>query len=228
MLRGAYFAFDENSLEVVSCDSYTLSKCEIKCDINYFNNSDHKHSLIIPGHALSEMNKILDDTDEKVGVYLTKKHAVIDAGDIVFFTRTIDSDYIDYNRIIPKDNDIFVKVNKERFLIGLERANIIAEEKIQNSGKSYVKLKAEDQFLTLTSSSVNGKVFDETDCEHEGKNIEIGFNCRYLINSVKVAEGDKILLTMKTPTQAITIEPLEKNDEFNYFYMILPVRMSEK
>ena len=228
MLRGAYFAFDENSLEVVSCDSYTLSKCEIKCDINYFNNSDHKHSLIIPGHALSEMNKILDDTDEKVGVYLTKKHAVIDAGDIVFFTRTIDSDYIDYNRIIPKDNDIFVKVNKERFLIGLERANIIAEEKIQNSGKSYVKLKAEDQFLTLTSSSVNGKVFDETDCEHEGKDIEIGFNCRYLINSVKVAEGDKILLTMKTPTQAITIEPLEKNDEFNYFYMILPVRMSEK
>ena len=228
MLRGAFFSFDENRLEVVSCDSYTLSKCEIFCDIDYFGISNHKHSLIIPGHALSEMMKILDDSEEKVSVNLTKKHAVINCGDIVFFTRTIDSEYIDYNRIIPKDNDIFVKVNRESLLDGLERANIIAEEKIQNSGKSYVKIKAEEQFLTLTSSSVNGKVFDEMDCEHEGNDLEIGFNCRYLINSVKVAEGEKVILSMKSPTQAITIEPVEKDEKFNYFYMILPVRMTEK
>ena len=227
MLRGAYFSFDENKLEVVSCDSYTLSKCEIVCDIDYYNASSHKHSLIIPGHALSEMVKILKD-DDKVGVYVTKKHAVIDSGDMIFFTRTIDSEFIDYNRIIPKDNDIFVKVSRDNLLDGLERANIIAEEKIQNSGKSYVKLEIEDQFLTLTSSSVNGKVYDEMDCEHEGGNLEIGFNCRYLINSVKVAEGERILLSLKSATQAITIEPVEKDDEFNYFYMILPVRMSEK
>ena len=82
--------------------------------------------------------------------------------------------------------------------------------------------------MTLTSSSVNGKVYDEIDCEHEGNDIEIGFNCRYLINSVKVSEGEQILLSMKTPTQAITIEPVERDEKFNYFYMILPVRMSEK
>ena len=228
MLRGAFFKFDNNNLEVVSCDSYTLSKCSIVCDIDYFGASDNKHSLIIPGHALSEMMKILDDSDDKVKVSLTRKHAVVDCGDMIFFTRTIDSEFIDYNRIIPKDNDIFVTVDRERLLTGLERANIIAEEKIQGSGKSYVKIKAEEQYLTLTSSSVNGKVFDEMDCEHEGGDLEIGFNCRYLINSVKVAEGEKISLTMKSPTQAITIQPYEKDEEFNYFYMILPVRMSEK
>lgn len=228
MLRGAFFNFNGNNLEVVSCDSYTLSKCEINCDINYFGLSDNKYSLIIPGHALSEMMKILNDTDDTVDVYLTRKHAVINCSDMIFFTRTIDSEYIDYNRIIPKDNDIKVTVERERLLSGLERANIIAEEKIQGSGKSYVKIKAEDRYLTLTSSSVNGKVFDEMDCVHENGDIEIGFNCRYLINSVKASEGEKIILSMKSPTQAITIEPAEKNDEFNYFYMILPVRMNDK
>ncbi len=228
MLRGAFFKFDENSLEVVSCDSYTLSKCEINCDIDYFGASTHKHSLIIPGHALAEMMKIIDDSDEKVTVSLTRKHAIVNLGELVFFTRTIDSEFIDYNRIIPKDNDILVTVSRERLLSGLERANIIAEEKIQGSGKSYVKLKAEDQFLTLTSSSVNGKVYDEMDAEHQGSDIEIGFNCRYLINSVKVAEGEKIKLSLKSATQAITIEPYEKEEDFNYFYMILPVRMNEK
>ena len=199
-----------------------------KCDIEYGNISSHKHSLIIPGHALAEMTKILGDGNDSVKLSLTRKHAILDLGDMVFFTRTIDSEYINYERIIPRDNDIFVTVSRERILSGLERANIIAEEKIQGSGKSYVKIKAEDQYLSLTSASVNGKVYDEMDCIHEGDDLEIGFNCRYLINSVKAAEGERINIAMKGATQAITIEPTEPEEKFNYFYMILPVRMNER
>ena len=143
-------------------------------------------------------------------------------------TRTIDSEYINYERIIPKENDIIVTVDKERLLDSLERANIIAEEKIKGSGRSYVKLSLEDQNLVITSSSVNGKVFDEMDCVHEGSDIEIGFNCRYLINSIKVAEGENIKITLKSANMAITIEPTEIDEEFNYFYMILPVRMNDQ
>ena len=135
---------------------------------------------------------------------------------------------MDYRRITPKDNDIFVTLDREVFLDGLERANIIAEEKIQGSGRSYVKLGVEEQFLTITSSSVNGKVFDELDCVHEGRDIEIGFNCRYLINSIKVAEGESIKISLKSPTSAITIEPAEADESFSYYYMILPVRMNEQ
>ena len=65
------------------------------------------------------------------------------------------------------------------------------------------------------------------DCVHEGKDIDIGFNCRYLINSVRVAEGENINITLKGPNQAITIEPTEPDDKFSYFYMILPVRMND-
>ena len=228
MLKGAFFKFSENKLDVVSCDSYTLSKCEMNCEIEYLGQTSHEHAVIIPGHALAEMMKIIPDSEEKIKFLLTRKHVIIKVDSITFFARIIDSEYIDYNRIIPKDNDIFVTVERERLLSGLERANIIAEEKIQGSGKSYVKVKAEENFLTLTSSSVNGRVYDEMDCEHEGEDLEIGFNCRYLINSIKVAEGEKIVITMKSATSAITIEPLDAEEDFSYFYMILPVRMNEK
>ena len=229
MLMGAFFKISENGMEVVSCDSFTLSKCEIKCDIESLSIDGEKdYSFIIPGHALAELTKILpEEEDFKCEFYLSRKHAIIKCEDIVFFTRTIDSQYIDYNRIIPKDNDIFVTVNKERILSALERANIIAEEKIQGSGRSYVKLSTDGEYLTVSSISVNGKVFDEMDCEHEGAEIEIGFNCRYLINSIKVSEGENIRISFKGPTNAITIEPSEIDEKFNYFYMILPVRMNE-
>ena len=230
MLTGAFFKIQNGALEAVSCDNYTLSKCTVKCEIDSIGSTPtSEFSFIIPGHALSEMVKILPvDEDFKCSFYLSRKHAIIKCGDITFFTRTIDSEYIDYNRIIPKYNDIFVTVDREKLISGLERANIIAEEKIQGSGRSYVKLHAEDQYLTLTSTSVNGKVFDEIDCVHDGADVEIGFNCRYLINSVRVAEGENVKISLKSPTHAITIEPAEEIEDYNYFYMILPVRMNEQ
>ncbi len=230
MLCGAFFKVTSGNLEVVSCDSYTLSRCSVKCDISSLSaNSELDFSFIIPGHALSELSKNLAEGDEEnVDFYISRKHAIVKKGDSVFFTRTIDSEYIDYKRIIPKDNDITVIVDKERFLDGLERANIVADEKIKGSTRSYVKIATDDQFLSISSSSVNGNVFDEMECVHEGKDIEIGFNCRYLINSVKVAEGENIKITLKSPTQAITVEPTEEDDDFKYFYMILPVRMNEQ
>ena len=229
MLCGAYFNIKEDEIEVVSCDSYTLSKCNYKYSVGSIGSGDKiAYSFIIPGHALAEISKILVDGDEEVTFYLSRKHAIIKNGDITFFTRTIDSEYIDYKKIMPKENDILIKVDRERFLDGLERANIIADEKIQGSGRSYVKIITEGQLVMLSSTSVNGNVCDEMECYHEGDDLEIGFNCRFLINSIKAAEGENIVITMKSPTTAITIEDAEGEDDFKYYYMLLPVRMNEQ
>ena len=227
MLCGAFFKISEGGMEVVSCDSYRLSKCNIKCDIASIASSGNmSYSFIIPGHALGELNKVLSDgDDETVRFYLSRKHAIVNKGDVIFFTRTIDSEYIDYNRMIPRDNGIVVTIDRERLLSGLERANIIAEEKVQGSGKSYVKVCVSEQQLSLTSSSVYGCVNDEMDCVHEGDDIEIGFNCRFLIDAVKVAEGENLFVKFKNPNQAITIEAVEESDDFSYCYVIVPVRM---
>ena len=227
MLCGAFFKISEGGMEVVSCDSYRLSKCNIKCDIASIASSGNmSYSFIIPGHALGELNKVLSDgDDETVRFYLSRKHAIVNKGDLIFFTRTIDSEYIDYNRMIPRDNSIVVTIDRERLLSGLERANIIAEEKVQGSGKSYVKVCVSEQQLSLTSSSVYGCVNDEMDCVHEGDDIEIGFNCRFLIDAVKVAEGENLFIKFKNPNQAITIEAVEESDDFSYCYVIVPVRM---
>ena len=50
----------------------------------------------------------------------------------------------------------------------------------------------------------------------------------YAEGGVNVAEGENIKISLKGPTQAITIEPVEEDETFSYFYMILPVRMNEQ
>ena len=227
MLCGAFFKIGAGKMEVISCDSYTLSRCSTMCalrDIGEVSVLDF--SFLIPGHALNELVRILGDGDEISSVMIARKHAIFSFNDIVFFTRMIDSEYIDYERIIPRDQSIFVTVEKERLMGALERAGLIAEEKIQGSGRSYVKLVLDGNRMIVTSTSVNGKVFDELPITHEGENLEIGFNCRYLINSVRAATGDMLDLAFKTPTQSVTIVAHEKEEKRDYFYMVLPVRMN--
>ena len=229
MLCGAFFKITSSGIECVSCDSYTLSKCTYSCEISSLYGDEVKYSFIIPGHALGELNKVLaDGGDSEVRFYLSRKHAIINKDDVIFFTRTIDSEYIDYNKIIPRENHIIVNVDRDRLYSGLERANIIAEEKIAGSGRSFVKINIDNGYINLTSSSVNGGVSDELRCAQEGEAIEIGFNCRYLLNSIKVIESDNLTITLKSATSAITIEPKEKEENFTQFYMILPLRMNEQ
>ena len=228
-LTGAFFKIKNDELEVVSSDSYTFSKCNIKCPLESLTGNKIDYSFIIPGHALSELSKILPDEEDFLAeFYISRKHAIVKCDDITFFTRTIDSEYIDYKRVIPKDNGIAVSIDKDRLLSGLERANLIAEEKIQGSGKSYVKLKIEGNTLSLTSTSVNGNVSDEMDCIHTGDDIEIAFNCRYFINSVRVIDSNEIKITLKGSTLPMTLEPNEKDEKFESLYMIVPMRMREQ
>ena len=230
MLCGAFFKISDGTMDVVSCDGYTLSKCKIKCDMSSLAlDGELNYSFIIPGHALGELTKILSEgQDEEVKLYLSRKHAIVNKGEVTFFSRLIDSEYIAYDKIIPQNNDITVAVDRDRFLTGLERANIIAEEKVQNSGRSYVKISVEGHHLRLNSLSANGCVNDEMDCVHEGGEIEIGLNCRFLIDAVKVSEGENIIIKLLDQEHAILIEPTEKGEEFNYVYMILPVKMKDK
>ena len=111
-------------------------------------------------------------------------------------------------------------------LEGLERANLIADEKIQGSSRSYVKFIVNGQMVELSSTSVNGRVHDVMPCTHEGEDMQIAFNCRYLISNIRAAEGEEIILSLKNANQSMTIEPADPKESETFFYMLLPVRMT--
>ena len=226
ILTGAHFSIKEGKLSVVSCNSHALSICSVNCDIaDIGTRFSLNESLNIPGHALLELVRLIGDGEEDVKIYLGFKHAIFHVGGVLFFTRLLDGEYIDYNRFIPREQTIFITLDKKRLQEGLERAMLIAEEKI-TSGKSYVKLTLDGNSLTITSNSQGGKVSDEMFCVHDGADLEIGFNCRLLLDSVRAADSDVIKITLKAVQSGITIEPAEKKEDSDYFYMVLPVRMN--
>ncbi len=225
-LCGGYLNITPERITMVSCDSFTLSKCDMDIDLGAVEDGN-EISIIIPGKSLIELNKLTEDTDEQVKVKPARRHVVFEIGDLIFFTRLIDTKYIDYNRIIQNNLPIEVTVDRAELLTSLDRASLISEKKSIGSSRSYVKLSFKDNTLKISSNSLTGQIYDEIGCEHTGEDIEIGFTCRYLIEALRALEGERVRMYLKAPRICMIMKPAEELEDKELLQMILPVKMAE-
>ncbi len=226
-LCGGYMTVNKNTVTMVACDSFTLSKCDLTLELNGIEN-ETEIAIIIPGKSLIELNKLMsDDADDLVKVKPARRHIVFEIGEFIYFTRLIDTKYIDYNRIIQTSLPIEVTVNRAEILGALERASLISEKKSVGSSRSYVKLSFKDETLRISSVSLNGQIYDEIACSHIEEEIEIGFTCRYLLEAFKALDCENVRLFLKAPRICMIMRPEEKNSEKELLQMILPVKMAD-
>jgi DNA polymerase-3 subunit beta len=225
-LNGAFFQIENNTITAVSCDSNRLAVKRKRCEIE---RGDHDtiQKFIIPGKTLSELIKLIGDGDEIITLRPARKHVIIKIGEMFFFSRLIDEEYIDYERFIPKNNKIIVEINTDELKRCLERASLVTEDIKMGQVKSPLRCNFEDDLLQLSSVSASGSFNDEIIIKKEGGNIEIGFNCRYLLDAIRCCETEQIKLSMSTPLMSMLIEPVEINDDDYFIYLVLPVKMKD-
>ncbi|MBQ7347445.1 MAG: DNA polymerase III subunit beta [Clostridia bacterium] len=230
VLNGCYFRVTEGNLLAVACDSFKLAKCSVQADIEN-KNEDHselKFSFIIPTKTVNELFKLLkDDERENVRIYMTRKNIVFNIGKLTFFSRLIDGQYIDFDRIILNTHRIFATVNRDNMIAALERAALVTEEKVAGSVRSHVKLMFEENLLKISAISTLGSTYDEVDIVHEGDDLLIAFNNRFLIDSLRASDAEKVKISMTSALTSINIEPETNEEGTSQLFMLLPVRMKE-
>ncbi len=232
ILCGALFTITNESLKVVSCDGNRLAIREKICTLE---NTDNKSeplnaSFVVPGKTLNQLMRLISD-DDLIQIHLGRKHVIFQMDGKLFFSRLIDGEYIAYQRIIPQSSPITVKVDRMGMISSLERASLVTEDKALGQAKSYVRCAFEDGKLKISSVSVTGSVYDEISIEKTGDNIVIGFNCRYLLDALKAADGKTVRITLDSPLKSIIIYPERDADEDpsdeEFLYMVSPVKMKE-
>ena len=229
VLNGCYVNTEEEGISIVACDSFKLAVCSCDTQLDKLEGSKKgvDFSFIVPVKSVNEIVRLLsDDEDEKVTVYMSSKNMVIDFGDLVFFTRLIVGEYIDYNRIIIKNHRISVKADKDDVIAALEKASLITEERIAGSVRSHVKIEICGDIMKVSAVSSAGSIYDEVAIEHEGDDITIAFNNRFLIDSVRACRSEKIKISLSSPLMSVNIEPCD-DEGGSELFMLLPVRTKE-
>ena len=85
ILTGELFMIENRTLTVVALDNFRLAIREEK---NCVFDNDNRFSFVVPGRALTDLAKLLDDSDEPLRVEFTAKYIIFKLGDIVFFWLT--------------------------------------------------------------------------------------------------------------------------------------------
>ena len=226
VLNGCYVKTEEGKVSVIACDGFKLAVCSDECELRQIENSSRgvEYSFIVPVKSVNELVRLLsDDEEDEVTVYMSHRNMVVVFDHLIFFTRLITGEYVDYNRIIIKNHKIAVYAEKSRILAALEKAALITEERIAGSVRSHVRVEVAEDVLKVSAVSTAGSIYDELDIEHEGEDLSIAFNNRFLIDSIRGCRSDKIKLSMSSPLMSINVEPCD-DESGSELFMLLPVR----
>lgn len=213
ILKGELFEIEDNRLNVVAIDGYRLAvRTEsIKCDNNM--------KFVVPAKTLTEVSRLLKDEDDLAcEIRVTKKQVIFDFSGYTVFSRLLEGEFHNYRGSIPQNSVTEVVIQKRELIDCLERASLLISERV----KSHVKCVFENGAVKVSCQTPMGKFEDENPADVVGPKIEIGFNCRYLLDPLKVIRDDKVKLLMNGGNLPMKIVPVDGDD---YTYLVLPVRM---
>ena len=213
---GSLFEVDSEGLTIVSVDGYRLALRHESIDKK---EGAETFSFVVPGAALSEMEKICSDVDEPASVTQGARHVMFKVGDTMLVSRRLEGEFLAYRQAIPRNNTIHVEGETRALLSSIDRVSLIISDKL----KSPLRCVFDSNLLKISTKTAIGDAYDECPLSGDGGGLEIGFNNKYLMDALKAAPADKVRLELTTGVSPCVILPTE--GEENFLYMVLPVRL---
>ena len=217
-MTGVFLKLDESSATFVATDSHRLIRYR-RVDVV----SDMAHSIIIPRKAFTLLKATLPTETTNVAVEFNTSNAFFDFNRIKMICRLIDERYPDYENVIPADNQNNMIIGKGEFLSSLKRIAIYA-----NKTTHQVRLKITGSELLISSEDLDfsNEASERLVCEHEGEDIEIGFNAKFLIEMIGNINADQITLKLNAPNRAGLLVPSTKEGSEDILMLVMPVMLN--
>ena len=219
IFTGCLFEVENNKLNVVAVDGFRLALRTI-----FLQEKVNDFKAVIPGKTLNEVNKILLDSFETVRIGISKNQALFEMEKCKVVTRILDGEFLNYKSVIPTTWETRIKVNKENLQNSFERISLIATSSIEKEKRYPVKVTIDIGKVTISCTNQAGEAKEEIYVSTEGKNMEVGFNPRYFLDSLKAIEEEEVFVEFGTNISPCLVKSVENNE---YTYMILPIRLKE-
>lgn len=218
-ITGVYINLGEKNTTFVATDGHRLVRYR-RTDVK----SEKDNSIIMPRKALMLLKTTLPQENTEVSIDFNSSNALFQFGNVRMICRLIDEKYPDYENVIPTQNPIKMSINRAEFLASLRRAAIYASNTTHQ-----VKIKITGSELQVSAEDVDfsNEASERLSCEHEGDDIEIGFNAKLLIELLSNMAANEIRLNLSVPNKAGIIVPVEKGKDEEVLMLIMPVMINQ-
>ncbi len=218
-MTGVFIKFTDSSTTFVATDGHRLVRYR-RVDIA----SEKESSIIIPRKALNLLKTTLPEEVSTVVVEYNQNNAFFKFGNIRMVCRLIDERFPDYENVIPLDNENEIIIDRLELMSSLRRISIYA-----NKTTNQVRMKFLGSELQISAEDLDfsSEANERLSCQHDGEDIEIGFNAKLIVELLNTLHSNQVRLTLSRPNKAGLFYPVEKADNEDILMLAMPVMLND-
>ena len=171
-------------IDFVATDSYRLSKKTYQMD------EELSFVANIPVKTLYEVSKLIEGGEIEMCISLNKVSFSYKGTRV--YSRLIAGDFPKVSNMFPATYPYVLQVNSTQFINAMERVSLLAVER-----ENIVKLNVSSEGCSITSKSEQIGSAEEAieEYRYTGERFEISFNVNYVIDAIKAAQSEEVILS---------------------------------
>lgn len=215
IISGVFCSISKENIEMAATDGNRLTRIVEKIT----NEKETDISCVIPSKTLQEFLRIASFVnEEKLGLIIEKTRIIFKTSSRIMTSRILEGEYPPYKQLIPQSCEKNAIVNREEMISALERVAVMVNERTNIVkfifGENTLFLKADTPDAGLGEDSISAEYTDEE--------LTIAFNYRYVLDSLKIMESEKVKIGLGGSLSATLFRPDSEDD---YLCLIMPIQI---
>ena len=218
VINGALMKAGADGLTLVSTDGHRLAYVNRQVD------AGGEINALIHRKALLEINRLkAADENEEATIALDGNYAFFRVGRRLLFSRTLDSTFPNYDKVIPHENPVTVRVDRKAFLDVINRVALLTSDTVRLIVMDFSGGSATISTGGGAASAVLGEASETIEAEQQGADVRIGLNHEYVRQFLTVLDSEKVEIKLKDSTTQALFQPAGQS---GYQYVVMPMRLA--
>ncbi len=206
---------EKSLLRMVSTDGHRLSKIDRK--VEKVEMLKMNGGVMIPKKGILEINKLASEGGP-INVGFEKNNCVVRRENILIVIRLLESQFPDYNAVIPEKMKNVISISRIDLLDGMKKMVILSNESYKG-----VRMTFHNDNLELVSINPDlGDAQENLKVGYKEESLELGFNARYFIDVLQVMGSDVVELGVIDNSSPCVITG---KDDKGFLGLIMPMRL---
>lgn len=213
-LSGALMKIGDDSLTLVATDGHRLALVESAVE-----GLVETEGVLVPRKTLQELQRF-EESDVGLVCRRSEHHLSFTLGQRQLVCRILEGTFPDFERVIAKDNDHHVFVDRKTLAGVIQRVSLLTGDRSRA-----VKLHIDDGQLEVSAANPDlGEAREQVPCEFEGGGLSVGLNPDYLAQFLGATETEKVVLELKDENSQCVARP-DDGPDIRYVCVIMPIRL---
>ena len=179
--------------------------------------------VILPPQACGQLAKLLERPEDLGEAVLGESQVLFRIDETQLLSRLIEGPYVDYEQVIPRENDKRLTIPVSQLLPAVRRVSILS-----SSYTHQVRVGLREGTLELSASSqeIGGEAQEVLPADYTADTIDVAYNSHYMMEILRKVGSEEAVIELRDSVTAAIVRPAEQLEGEDFYYLLMPMRPS--